>query len=201
MLARSPLGSGITRRRDCWSGTQAPEAAGEQRAGRLCWQPHGDHMARWSTGNQSSRRRSAGRTWMLMLTERDLLELRQWLAATGPPWNEWEFRLHAGNVLILEPVVPLRPPRCDRGLQLPSAGPGRAPAKVQGRGDEATRWPDDLDGRRCERAGTPARPGVVALKRRQTAGAGEPAPVAEWTWPREAQHVAHGTWRPGPARP
>jgi len=46
---------------------------------------------------------------MRMLTERDLLELRQWLAAKGPPWDGWECRLRAGNILILEPVVPLGP--------------------------------------------------------------------------------------------
>jgi hypothetical protein len=46
---------------------------------------------------------------MLSLTEEDLAQLRQWLAAKRPPWNQWECKLHAGNILILEPVIPLNP--------------------------------------------------------------------------------------------
>lgn len=46
---------------------------------------------------------------MPALTDRELSQLRQWLAMKGPPWNEWECKLHAGNILIGEPVVPLSP--------------------------------------------------------------------------------------------
>ena len=66
-------------------------------------------MAQEPTGRRRGGPRPWRKTWMLALTERDLARLCRWLAAKGPPWNEWECKLRAGEILIRQPVVPLDP--------------------------------------------------------------------------------------------
>lgn len=50
-----------------------------------------------------------GWIWVLTLTEQHIDELRSRLAAIGPQWNEWEYKLHAGNIIIYTPVIPWHP--------------------------------------------------------------------------------------------
>lgn len=63
-------------------------------------------------------RRASGKTnkhggrgwmWVMVLTDKHVEELRSRLAAIGPHWNEWEYKLHGGNIIIYTPVTPWNP--------------------------------------------------------------------------------------------
>ena len=62
-------------------------------------------------GKKQSKRKGRGhstrmKTWMKTLTTRDIEELRQRLAEKGQLWQEWEYKLHDGNIIIYTPVTP-----------------------------------------------------------------------------------------------
>ena len=49
------------------------------------------------------------RTWMKTLTIKDIEELRQRLAEKGSLWQEWQYKLHRGYIIIYTPVTPWNP--------------------------------------------------------------------------------------------
>jgi len=65
-------------------------------------------MPRRSSG-KAKRNGGRGWTWVMTLTDRHIEELRSRLAAIGPQWSGWEYKLHAGNIIIYTPVTPRNP--------------------------------------------------------------------------------------------
>lgn len=51
-------------------------------------------------------KRTVGRTWMRVGTNSDITSLRSLLAAKGPAWSTWEYKLHRGNIIIYSPLTP-----------------------------------------------------------------------------------------------
>ena len=45
----------------------------------------------------------------MTLTDKHIEELRSRLAAIGPQWDEWQYKLHAGNIIVYTPVTPRNP--------------------------------------------------------------------------------------------
>jgi hypothetical protein len=52
------------------------------------------------------------RTWVKILTAKEIDELRQRLAEKGHLWDQWEYKLHRGNIVIYTPITPWDPTTC-----------------------------------------------------------------------------------------
>ena len=48
----------------------------------------------------------SGYVWMKVPTEADVDKLRTLIAAKGPPWDQWEYKLERGRIVIYDPVIP-----------------------------------------------------------------------------------------------
>jgi hypothetical protein len=54
---------------------------------------------------KSSRHYKHIKTWMKVLTVESINELRYSLAEKGRLWDEWEYKLHRGNIIIYTPIT------------------------------------------------------------------------------------------------
>ena len=58
------------------------------------------------------RKRLTGpRTEMRILSEQDVEQLRAYFSKKGPLWDQWEYKLRAGTIIICTPVTPFNPRR------------------------------------------------------------------------------------------
>ncbi len=48
-------------------------------------------------------------TWMLMLTDKDIDQLRRRFSSKGLLWDQWEYKLRAGKIIIYTPITPYNP--------------------------------------------------------------------------------------------
>lgn len=55
-----------------------------------------------TTGKRGGR----GRVWMLMAQPHDVECLRERFARKGPLWDQWEYKLLGGRIIIYDPVTP-----------------------------------------------------------------------------------------------
>lgn len=63
------------------------------------------------TPKRKAPKSTCARVWirMLMLTKADVEKLRRRFSQKGPLWDQWEYKLRAGNILIYTPVTPFDP--------------------------------------------------------------------------------------------
>jgi len=52
---------------------------------------------------------AGGRTWLPTLSDEEAERLRQRFSRKGPLWDQWEYRVRAGKILIYTPVIPWNP--------------------------------------------------------------------------------------------
>jgi hypothetical protein len=53
--------------------------------------------------------RRSGYVWMKLPTEADVEKLRTLISANGSPWDQWEYKLERGRIVIYDPVIPFNP--------------------------------------------------------------------------------------------
>ena len=54
-------------------------------------------------------KRTRGMTWMRVLSQDDLDRLKKLLTTSSPKRQEWEYKLHGGNIIIYVPIIPWNP--------------------------------------------------------------------------------------------
>jgi len=64
---------------------------------------------RKSSSGKAKKRGGRGWTWVMTLTGQHVEELRSRLAAIGPQWARWEYKLRAGNIILYTPITPWNP--------------------------------------------------------------------------------------------
>jgi len=66
-------------------------------------------MARAPKKKRSRGKHGPGFAWMLTLSDKDVEYLRRRFTAKGPLWDQWEYKLLRGNIIIYTPVTPFNP--------------------------------------------------------------------------------------------
>lgn len=66
-------------------------------------------MSNQPTKRAVRKRPARTRVWMLMLMDKHVEQLRERFSKKGPPWDQWEYKLRAGKIIIYTPVTPYNP--------------------------------------------------------------------------------------------
>ena len=64
-------------------------------------------MANRPRREDSGREGAGGSTWMLTPSDKHVEQLRQRFSKKGPLWDQWEYKVRAGSIIIFTPVTPL----------------------------------------------------------------------------------------------